>query len=379
VDLISIIILLGIIQGFFIGLLLIMMKSPNLRANRFLGVLYFSFSISISHFFLLRTGLYYDLPHLIRVAFPSLFLFGPLFYFYVRILTDRSTRLRAIHLLHLLPFLITVLLSLPFYLSSVEAKLDYLENISDMEGVHLGMIMGGVQLFHIFAYVVAIRKILRRYDQRIKQTKSSIERINLRWLWLCTAFFIGVFGLIFVLIVLQALGVPTLEFYGIAIPIAVSFIIYFMGYLGLRQPEIFSASEETGSGKKYARSTLSPERAAQQLEKLQAFMTDNKPYLESELTLTRLAEQLDVPPHHLSQMLNESLSQNFFDFVNSYRVEEAKQLLQVPDKSAYTVLALAEEAGFNSKTAFNTAFKRFTGETPTEYRKSRQQSLQAAS
>jgi len=379
VDLIAIIILLGIIQGFFIGLLLIMMKSPNQRANRFLGVLYFSFSISISHFFLLRTGLYYDFPHLIRVAFPSLFLFGPLFYFYVRILTDRSTRLRPVHLLHALPFLATLLLSLPFYLSSVEAKLDYLENIYDVEGVHLGMVMGGVQLLHLFAYVVAIRKILRRYDQRIKNTKSSIERINLRWLWLCTAFFIGVFGLIFILIVLQAIGIPTLEFYGIAIPIAVSFIIYFMGYLGLRQPEIFSASDEMGSGKKYARSTLTPDRAAQQLEKLQAFMKSEKPYLESELTLTKLAEQLDIPPHHLSQMLNESLNQNFFDFVNSYRVEEARRLLQDPEKSAFTVLAVAEEAGFNSKTAFNTAFKRFTGETPTEYRTGRQQTLQATS
>lgn len=378
-DVISIVILLGIIQGFFIGLLLLMMKSPNRRANRFLGILYFAFSVSISHFFFLRTGLYQAYPHLIRVPFPSLFLFGPLFYFYVRILTDRSTRLRPVHLLHLLPFGLTVLMTLPFYLSGREAKLYYLSNIFETEAVHLGMIMGGMQLLHVFAYVLAVRTILRRYDERIRSTKSSIERINLRWLWLCTAFFIGVFGLILVLIVLQAIGIPTIHVYGIAIPIIVSFIIYLMGYLGLRQPEIFSASEETGSGRKYARSTLTPEKAVQQLERLRSFMKQEKPYLESELTLTRLADRLDIPPHHLSQILNESLRQNFFDFVNSYRVEEAKRLLQDPKKSAYTVLAVAEEAGFNSKTAFNTAFKRLTGETPTEYRAGRLDSLQAAS
>jgi AraC-like DNA-binding protein len=379
VDFISIIILLGIIQGFFIGLLLLMMKNPNQRANRFLAFLYFSFSVSISHFFFLRTGIYQEYPHLLRVAFPSLFLFGPLFYFYVRILTDRSTKLRPVHLTHLLPFIVSILISLPFYLSSPEAKLEYLATIHTVEGVHLGMVLGMIQLFHVFAYVLAVRKLLRLYDERIRETKSSIERINLRWLWLCNAFFIGVFGLIFVLIVLQTVGIPTVEFYGIAIPIIVSFIIYLMGYLGLRQPEIFSASEEMGTGKKYARSTLTPDRAVQQLERLQEFMQTERPFLESELTLTRLAEQLEIPPHHLSQILNESLNQNFFDFVNGYRVEEAKRLLEDPEKSAYTVLAVAEEAGFNSKTAFNTAFKRIVGKTPSEYRARHRPTLKAAS
>ena len=97
-------------------------------------------------------------------------------------------------------------------------------------------------------------------------------------------------------------------------------------------------------------------------------MQKERPYLESELTLPKLADLLQVPPHHLSQVINESLGQNFFDFVNAHRVEEAQRLLRDPERSAYTVLAIAEEAGFNSKTAFNTAFKKVTGKTPTEFR-----------
>ena len=97
-------------------------------------------------------------------------------------------------------------------------------------------------------------------------------------------------------------------------------------------------------------------------------MESEKPHLDSDLTLPKLADHLQIPPHHLSQIINESLKQNFFDFVNGYRVEEAKQLLLDPEKSSFTVLAIAEEAGFNSKTVFNTAFKKGTGKTPSAFR-----------
>ena len=98
-------------------------------------------------------------------------------------------------------------------------------------------------------------------------------------------------------------------------------------------------------------------------------MSEKKPYLENELTLAKLAEMLSVPQHHLSQILNEKLNQNFFDFVNNYRIQEAKKLLVSPDGGLLTILAIAEEVGFNSKSAFNNAFKKVTNTTPSEFRK----------
>lgn len=366
---ISVIILLGIVQGFFLGSLLILIDSPNRRANRFLGLLFFCFSISISHFLLKRGDLYQTFPHLVGVPFPVLFLFGPLFYFYVRILTDRTLKLQSLQLLHAVPFVLAVVSALPLYVASAEEKLAYTRGMDDATGVHMGLILGAVQVVHISLYVVAVRHDLREYDRRIRNTNSSIEKINLRWLWIGTTNFILVFGMILVFIVIQALGAHVLRIYDVAVPISVSIIIYSMGYIGLRQPAIFSPQEESATtARKYEKSTLTAEKGRELAARLKEYMDRERPYLDSELTLPGLAERLAVPPHHISQVINESLGLNFFDFVNEYRVEEARRLLQDRTKSAYTVLAVAEEAGFNSKTAFNTAFKRLTGQTPSTFR-----------
>jgi AraC-like DNA-binding protein len=365
-DLITLIILLGMAQGIFLGSLLIIIRSPNRRANRFLGVLYFTFSISISHFFFLRTGLYSQFPFMLRVSFPVLFLFGPLYYYYVRILTDRTVSLRPVELLHTLPFIATIAMSIPFFLSSTQEKLASIEPAGDPAWVHMGLIIGSIQVAHVFAYVGVVLRILQQYDLRIRETKSSIERINLRWLRTGTIGFIVVFSLIFILILLQAAGIPTYEIYSISVPIMVSFIIYILGYLGLRQPEIFSPSEELG--KKYERSSLTASRLEEYTRCLREHMDAQRPHLDDELTLPSLADQLSIPPHHLSQVINSQYNLSFFDFVNGYRVEEAKRLLLDKTKSAYTILAIAQEAGFNSKTAFNAAFKRLTGQTPSVFR-----------
>jgi AraC-like DNA-binding protein len=366
---ISVIILLGIVQGFFLGSLLILIDSPNRRANRFLGLLFICFSISISHFFLKREDLYPAFPHLVGLPFPVLFLFGPLFYFYVRVLTDRTLKLHPLQLLHALPFVLMVLAALPLYLSSAEEKLAYTRGLDDATGVHMGLILGAVQVVHISVYVMAVRHNLRKYDRRIRDTNSSIEKINLRWLWIGTTNFIVVFGMILAFILIQALGAHVLPIYDVAVPISVSIIIYSMGYIGLRQPAIFSPQEESSTtARKYEKSTLTADKGRELAARLKEYMDRERPYLDSELTLPGLAERLAVPPHHISQVVNESLGLNFFDFVNGYRVEEARRLLQDPAKSAYTVLAVAEEAGFNSKTAFNTAFKKLTGQTPSAFR-----------
>jgi AraC-like DNA-binding protein len=96
---------------------------------------------------------------------------------------------------------------------------------------------------------------------------------------------------------------------------------------------------------------------------------DEKPYLDCELTLGRLAETLNVSPHNLSEVINTKLKQNFYDLVNSYRVEEVKRKLQSPEFDMYSILGIAYESGFNSKTSFNTIFKKYVGQTPSAYKK----------
>ncbi len=257
---------------------------------------------------------------------------------------------------------------LPFYFSSGEEKIIEIGRIKTFAAEPVFLLVATIQVIHVFVYMIPVRIILKQYNEKIRNTKSSLERINLRWLRTGTTLYLIVFGFMQLLTTLQVFGIPTVDLYHTSIPLIVTGIIYGLGYMGLRQPEIFSPAEEMAAGKKYEKSALTHEVAREYSSKVKGYVEAEKPYLESELTLPLLADRVGIPAYQLSQVINESLGANFFDFINGYRVEEAKRLLQDPSKSAYTILAIAEEAGFNSKSAFNAAFKRFAGQTPSEFR-----------
>jgi len=96
-------------------------------------------------------------------------------------------------------------------------------------------------------------------------------------------------------------------------------------------------------------------------------METEKPYLEPKLTLSSLADELEISANHLSQVINQYEEKNFFDFVNSYRVEEYKERATDPAYQNFSILAIALDSGFNSKSSFNQVFKKFTGKTPSQY------------
>lgn len=221
-------------------------------------------------------------------------------------------------------------------------------------------------------------RLLQRHSRAIKDTFSSVERINLNWLKIITVLTLVIWVLGVIIEFLQMFGLnepvqPT-------VPISIALLIYVMGYLGLRQPEIFSHDAESRPGqppdvqeaadtRKYERSGLTRERARQLLDKLVHLMETRKPYTDSSLKLNRLAQMASASPNHVSQVINEERKQNFYDFVNSYRIEEAKRIILDPSREQSTILTVAYEVGFNSKSAFNTAFKKHTGTTPSRLKK----------
>jgi len=174
-------------------------------------------------------------------------------------------------------------------------------------------------------------------------------------------------------------------------------LIFVMGFFGFRQTSILvdkslpatpltsSNGQEAKQAKeaqikkeqvkqentvKYQNSGLTDRQAAIYQQQLLHYMETHQPYLASKLTLVQLATQLDMSTHHLSQIMNEQLGKNFFEFINHYRVETIKEKLQNPKFTHYTLLGIALESGFNSKTSFNTVFKKITGMTPSQYQKS---------
>jgi AraC-like DNA-binding protein len=151
------------------------------------------------------------------------------------------------------------------------------------------------------------------------------------------------------------------------IPLGLTAFVYALAYIGLRKPEALTGAPPPA--RKYEKSNLTLERSDRYVEKLLHFMETEKPYTDSELTLQKLAGKLSIPARHLSRIINERLKQNFADFVNSYRVEEAKRRLADLSQRHYSVLAIAEEVGFNSKSSFNLVFKKHTNMTPSQFRR----------
>ncbi|MFN8211699.1 MAG: AraC family transcriptional regulator [Bacteroidales bacterium] len=157
--------------------------------------------------------------------------------------------------------------------------------------------------------------------------------------------------------------------------LSLSAFVILIGYFGLKQKVIFSndvIEESRVSSKpmtKYAGSRLTESEAKQYAEKLSKYMKSSKPYLNPELTLSQLAGELGISSHFLSQVINEKLELNFFDFINGYRVEEFKERTSNPNYSNFSLLGIALECGFNSKSAFNRIFKQKTGLTPSQFKK----------
>jgi len=137
----------------------------------------------------------------------------------------------------------------------------------------------------------------------------------------------------------------------------------------LRQPMIYSGAPGTAAKKKYEKTLLADPLRDEYRERLLRHMEEKKPFLNPLLSLADLATQVRIPAHHLSQLLNACFCQNFFDFVNSYRVRESQRLLVSESRKAKTILDILYETGFNSKSVFNTAFRKYAGMTPSEFKR----------
>jgi AraC-like DNA-binding protein len=155
-----------------------------------------------------------------------------------------------------------------------------------------------------------------------------------------------------------------------AFRLCLTIFTFAVSYFGIRQPTLFTENESRIPEKaRYGRSGLNDKSAADYAEKIHAHMKAEKPFLNPELTLNDVADHLHISRHHITQVLNEHIQKNFYTYINEYRLEEIKKRLIDPAYQSLTLLAIAYDCGFNSKSAFNSIFKKSTGMTPSEYRK----------
>lgn len=389
-SLLAVLNLLGSAQAVLLALALLGMRrgGDDGVANRVLAALVVAMAVVIFGGVMRTTHYEFVFPHLSRIHDPFVFLASPLLFLYLRALVRRERALARKDYLHFLPFVACVAYLLPYYLRSSQYKLDYMW--AEFYHPSLGYwyyIRSALLLIQGAIYLSLVAALLIRYSRAWK-AKGGVLTAHERAALFQVRFMLGGFLVLFVGGLLRYTLDQTART-NLLVPLGASALIYALGYLGLRRPEVLTgvresspvtATEARGANpdanggspvKKYEKSTLTPERAERYLKRLLNHMETEKPYVDGELTLPKLAERLSIPPQHLSQTINERLQQNFFDFVNTYRVEEAKRRLLDPAKQHYSVLAIAEEVGFNSKSAFNSVFKKHVRMTPSEFRKAK--------
>ncbi len=380
--------LIASIQALFLAALLFNKKGKNL-SDIVLGTWLALIGVHMLLYSgFLRVQLHNSVLMNLNAGFP--FLQGPFLYFYVSTLTTPLAKLRGSYALHFLPYILFAVYQLIIIKSFNPSPHDQqiTMHIFGLPEFFNIILLGSVPVYVFWSFL-----LLRQYRARILNTFSAIERINLNWLrnlitglglvWLIV---IGSFVYMNIQGLSQAREVSHLIF------VAVSLFVYATGYLGLKQTTVFSdvverivapapleerdesgPTDERESGAeptgKYLKSSLSEHEAVEALSRLLDHMETEKPYLDDQLTLPQIAADLGTSVNHLSQIINEQREQNFFEFVNSYRIEEVKKRLRNPESEIFSLLGIALECGFGSKSSFNRIFKSATGQTPTQYKK----------
>ena len=367
-NMLSLTLVLGAAQGFFLALLLFERKR-NQTANQMLALLVCFYSVYILGVAFYGMNYQQSFPHLIGVTEGLPYLFGPLHYLYVRLLISPSRRLEKRDWLHFLPFMIFKGYMLPFLLFSAAEKLRFLQNMAEVGEPFTLICFEWAMILQGNIYMILSLLLLKRHAKTIKSSFSAIEKINLSWLRNITIGTACIWLLVLILNFLPVIGLPLTENADLFIAPATSIFIYIMGYLSLRQREVLSGEDDLVRVPKYQKSGLALELAESYLRRLRQFMETKKIFTKSDLTLNELAEGLAIPAHHLSQIINDRLQQNFYDLVNNYRVEEAKKKLLDPAYRHLTILAIGYEVGFSSKSVFNAAFKKHAHMTPSQFKK----------
>jgi AraC-like DNA-binding protein len=283
-------------------------------------------------------------------------------------------------MIHFLPFIIFFTVTeLTYLLQPINIRENILNNIVDSRLPRAVYLVSLLIFLQFLFYVFASLRLIGTYKKAASENFSNSKYINVSWLYSTMIFFM----LIMFLSTLNGLLALTFwaKYYFFALNLIVFAVLVFINQVllkALRRPYFFSFSENSDNKDSLPIAlrgdSSGPESAEKEkiLQQILQYMRDRKPWLEPELTLGQLAAQLSIRPKILSQLINEKLQQNFFDFINRYRIEEAGRLLINPADKKITILEVLYEVGFNSKSSFNTLFKKYTGLTPSEFKKKNQ-------
>ncbi|GAB3547249.1 helix-turn-helix domain-containing protein [Spirosoma fluminis] len=346
--------LAGALQGFCLALLIGFKKTNNRVSNRLLGTLVFLFSYNTLYYFLSYHQLLQYYPHLYKTSSGVFLLFGPLVYLYVWYSLHGQTRFQWKHLAHFIPWVGLLFIVLPVIVQSGAAKQQMVIQESQQHGL-----LPANPYFLISDVIMT--GLLMYYGYRMWQYAQSSTPDQARMLRRILLFF-AVFAISTVIYRVEVtLGMGYYNLFGHVTRILFTVAVYALAYTAFQYPDTLIPKAKPA---KYQKSPLTDSASQSLADRINQYTHDQKPYLLPDVSLDQFATALNLPPQYVSQVINEQVGQSFPDFINSRRIEEAKRLLLGDEK----ITAIAIDCGFNNRVTFNSAFKKFTGQTPSEYR-----------
>lgn len=363
---------LSIIILFQLTLLVFFLATINRgrkSSNRLLAIFFVLLIMNILDGVLAYYGVYTRYPSFAHLEDGFVFLLGPVIYFYTLSIVYRDLKFHRSDLAHAIPFIVVTLAYQLFYhLQTDQFQRMIQDAIVEQSLPPLFYAAIFLVYIHVGVYIFSSFREIARYRLKIREKFSSIDRINLDWLTYMLWSMVIILSLSLAYTLLPAIGLKEYFRYIFALVFLVMFIfINGVVWKGLRQPEIFAGVESEPQPEKRSKDQLTDrERTAIQAALLSAMA--QKTYLDPELSLDSLADGLGYSPRKVSQVMNDDFNQNFFDYINTYRIREAEQRLRDSPDPKLTVLEVMYACGFNSKSSFNTIFKQKTGLTPSAYR-----------
>ncbi|PLW94555.1 MAG: hypothetical protein C0591_12610 [Marinilabiliales bacterium] len=373
------------ILTFLFALYLLLTKTKERTANVYIGLFILFMSMDNLDTLLMKTSFYNEHPVFYFWIVSTSFLFAPLMYFYIRAVAYKGIKLKWSDSIHAIPFILFLVVTISQY--HLQPKEIQLKILTTTDGFNAWFLPVSKALLHLQAltYMVLSIRVVLRFKKIVKENYSSVNKRNYLWILQLTFVFVYfvVSGLIINIIRFGAdRSYEGILFYVLA-PINIAFLIWLI-YKALSQPYLFNGidaniklleeylkeKEQLQKETETDTSVNQPDLLDSELKiKLDNYMEVQEPYIDPSLSLYELAKGLELSSLELSVFLNKQLGKNFFDFINEYRINKAKEMLEDHGKNKLTVLEILYDVGFNSKSSFNTAFKKNTGFTPTEYRR----------
>ncbi|MDN5201096.1 helix-turn-helix domain-containing protein [Fulvivirgaceae bacterium BMA10] len=345
--------LIAAAQGFFLVILLLVKEKQLLRAKLSLTAIILLFTLSLLYYVAYWTKYEQYFPGYISYTLGFTFVIGPLMLYYLRTLeVKQKMQFSAWHSIPIVLYSIHYFLR--FFVNRSSNSFLSLSSFYTSEALSILIIL---QNIHLIVYTILCFYEVNKHNSSIQPAKHTWKR---KVVFAFSGFTLSFFSY-YVMVWTNTLKIE----YDYMVSFAMSFFIYFIGYHAFTKPEILQTNGQSG---KYEKSALTKSASKTLANKLIEHIKSQKSYLKNSLKLQDLAAELNLSSHHLSQIINEQLGQSYSDFLNTYRIEEAKRILSDPENANQKIISVAYDCGYNNKVSFHNTFKKYTGYSPTKYR-----------